>query len=247
MQPTFTPYCGAAPSPDVWLGRWNLDPVLLTAFGLALAAWLLRPQALGGRAFGAALSILALTFISPLCALSSALFSARTAHHLLLTVAAAPLLAQAPMVKAAGGRLGAAAGVMLATATLWAWHAPRAYGWALSSDGAYWLMQASLLLTAALAWGAAMAARPTRPAAFAAAMLGLMVQMGLLGAVLTFAAEPFYAPHLAGPQLWGLTPLADQQAAGLIMWTLGALPYMAAALWGTSDVLKRLETPQGAV
>jgi len=34
------PYCGEAPGPDAWLGRWNLDPVLLVALALlAVALW----------------------------------------------------------------------------------------------------------------------------------------------------------------------------------------------------------------
>jgi putative membrane protein len=57
-----------------------------------------------------------------------------------------------------------------------------------------------------------------------------MMQMGLLGAILSFAPEPAYLPHLATTQAWGLSPLADQQLAGAAMWTLGALPYLLAAL-----------------
>jgi len=74
----------------------------------------------------------------------------------------------------------------------WAWHAPAAYGWAMSSDLAYLLMQASLLVTAAMAWRAV---RTARPAAAIAALLATMVLMGLLGAILTFAPRALYAPH----------------------------------------------------
>jgi len=56
------------------------------------------------------------------------------------------------------------------------------------------------------------------------------VQMGLLGALLTFAEHPLYAPHLATTLAWGLTPLEDQQAAGLIMWAPAAALYLAGAL-----------------
>jgi cytochrome c oxidase assembly factor CtaG len=47
--------------------------------------------------------VLAVAFVSPLCALSSALFAARTVHHVLLAAAAAPLLAWA-LPPATGGR-----------------------------------------------------------------------------------------------------------------------------------------------
>ncbi|RZL04661.1 MAG: hypothetical protein EOP40_21620, partial [Rubrivivax sp.] len=34
------PYCGEAPGPEVWLSRWNLDPVLGAGLVLlALALW----------------------------------------------------------------------------------------------------------------------------------------------------------------------------------------------------------------
>ena len=58
-----------------------------------------------------------------------------------------------------------------------------------------------------------------------------MVAMGLLGALLTFTGQPVYAPHLLTTAAWGLSPLEDQQAAGLIMWAPAAAVYLAAALW----------------
>jgi len=30
---------------------------------------------------------------------------------------------------------------------------------------------------------------------------------------------------------WGLSPLADQQLAGLLMWVPAILPYLAVGLW----------------
>lgn len=217
------PYCGAAPTPAELLGRWNLDPVLIGA--LALAALMLSRRHGGQRSAGlTGLAVLVIIFVSPLCAASSALFSARTVHHVLLVAAAAPLLAWS-LPKAREAHL---AGAVIAQALIfWAWHAPNAYAAALASDRVYWLMQASLLASALWFWCAVRAARG--PAA-AAALLVAMVAMGLVGAVLTFAAAPFYAPHLASTLAWGLTPLEDQQAAGLIMWAPAAAIYLLAAL-----------------
>jgi putative membrane protein len=53
--------------------------------------------------------------------------------------------------------------------------------------------------------------------------------MGMLGALLTFARRPLYAPHADTTLAYGLTPLADQQLAGLVMWVPAALPYLLAA------------------
>ena len=49
-----------------------------------------------------AVGVLAVAFISPPCALSSALFSARVVHHALLVAVAAPLLARAWPARRAG-------------------------------------------------------------------------------------------------------------------------------------------------
>jgi protoporphyrinogen IX oxidase len=57
---------------------------------------------------------------------------------------------------------------------------------------------------------------------------GGYVQMALLGALLTFAPVPLYDLHQTAPLAWGMTPLSDQQLAGLIMWVPGGLPYAVA-------------------
>jgi putative membrane protein len=44
------------------------------------------------------------------------------------------------------------------------------------------------------------------------------MQNGMLGALLTFSGQPLYESPLHTAALWGLTPLQDQQLAGLIMW-----------------------------
>lgn len=213
--------------PAEWLGRWNFDPFLLFVLGLTVVFLLRQPGASARerRLIGAAAALALLLFVSPFCALTSALFSARAVHHLLLTAALSPLLV------AAYPRLQVSGGALPWTAThafiFWSWHVPQAYSWALSSDLAYWLMQASLLLSALGLWSAVRRASVTNAIA---ALLGTMVQMGLLGALLTFAGSALYAPHFIGPVAWGLSPLEDQQLAGLIMWAPGAGIYLAAAL-----------------
>ncbi|MBI1682916.1 cytochrome c oxidase assembly protein [Caulobacter hibisci] len=193
---------------------------------LAIAAGLLLVAAPNRRGLVmAALAVLALSFVSPLCALSSALFCARTLHHVLLTSLAAPVLAWAlPRAEAAKG-LGAT--TLAFAAVFWIWHAPAAYGAALSSDGVYWLMQASLLSSATLFWRAV---RSAPAPAGVAALLATTVQMGLLGALLTFMPRALYAPHALTTIPWGLSPLEDQQLAGLLMWIPAAGAYLAAAL-----------------
>ena len=220
----WAPYCGPGPAPGEWLARWNLDPVLLAVLAAGLALVLLRTSGRERVLGAAALLVLTIIFVSPLCALSSSLFAARTVHHVLLVAVSAPLIAWA-LPRGRAGPLAVATAVQ--AGVFWAWHAPAAYGAALSNDGLYWLMQLSLLGSSVWFWTAVRGA--SAPAAVAALLLA-MVAMGLLGALLTFTGQPVYAPHLLTTAAWGLSPLEDQQAAGLIMWAPAAAVYLAAAL-----------------
>lgn len=229
----WTPYCGAAPGPEAWLGRWNLDPVLgLALVLLALALW--RPSALHAatatqrRQLRGAWALVVLLYVSPLCALSSTFFTVRVVHHIGLVLAMAPLLAAglAPWLRRLPAPLWTCTAG--AAALFWAWHAPAPYAAALSSNAVYALMQLSLLGSATAFW---LAVRRASAAEAMAAILATTVLMGLLGALITFAARPLYAPHLASTLSWGVSPLADQQLAGLVMWAPGSMAYLAAVVW----------------
>ena len=226
----WTPYCGSAPLPADWLSRWNMDPVLIAGLALGFLLWrrwtsAAKPVERQWSAISAGL--LVLLFVSPLCALSSALFSARVTHHVLLTAAVAPLLVLS-IPRDAIPKIGSLTLWTLAQAMVfWAWHSPSLYAAALSSDFIYWLMQASLLVSAFGFWAVL---RRSNEAAAIAALLLSMVQMGLLGALITFAGMPLYAPHFLTTSPWGLSPLEDQQLAGLIMWIPSAGIYLGAAL-----------------
>jgi putative membrane protein len=221
-------YCGLAAVPeDFWI-RWNGDPVLLAALA-ALALVVVRGHSADARAGWGATALLAVVFVSPLCALASALFSARVLHHVLLIAAAAPLLAVAFPLRRLGS-LPLAVLVGAHAVILWLWHAPGPYAWGLASVPAYWLMQASLLGSAWLLWRAILATS-TPPGAALLALLATIGQMGLLGALIVFAPQPLYWVHLASSAAWGLSPLADQQLAGLLMWVPAILPYLAMGVW----------------
>ncbi|UOM32578.1 cytochrome c oxidase assembly protein [Acuticoccus sp. I52.16.1] len=213
-------YCGPPPLPDAVWASWNFDPALLVAL-LALTLVLRRhPAGL------AAVGVLAVAFVSPLCPLSAALFSARGVHHVLLVAVAAPLLACAvPSLRAPRIALPFA----VSTVVLWAWHVPAAYDLALANVAVYWLMQLSLLASAVWFWRCVFAqeASPIDSLAFVVAGFA---QMGMLGAVLTFAPQPLFAAHLAAPFAFGISPVDDQALGGLIMWVPAGIPYAVAAV-----------------
>jgi putative membrane protein len=227
MNHGWVPYCGAAPDPAGLAGSWNLDPFLLAVLAAAALAYRFVPQdRIGSRpAFWGAWALGIALFVSPFCPLTSALFSARAVHHLLLVIVLAPLLVLA--FRQVRLPFSVALWTFLAALVFWLWHAPPFYSAALSSDFAYWLMQLTILGTAVLFW---MAIGNSSPLAAIGALLASMVAMGLLGALITFAARPLYSPHFLTTQAWGLIPLEDQQLAGLIMWAPGGGFYLIAAL-----------------
>lgn len=220
-------YCGPAPVPDdLWLA-WNPD---LAAIGLCVALTGLHAATRreGRLPLAVGVATLGLLFLSPLCALTVALFSARALHHVVLIAVAAPLLALAfPQRGRALLPLGVTA--LLHAAALWFWHLPQAYDAGIGGALPYWAMQASLLGTGVLLWRQ-MLADETGAGAALLALLATIVQMGMLGALLVFARSPLYAPHLLTTEAFGLSPLADQQLAGLVMWVPAVLPYLAAAV-----------------
>jgi putative membrane protein len=132
----------------------------------------------------------------------------------------------------------------LQAAVMWAWHLPAAMAAALRNDAIHYAMHASFLLAGVLFWAALLRSlREPRLGALAAmlAIVGTMIQMGLLGALLTFAETPRYAHYVErAPQL-GLEPLADQQLAGLIMWVPSALPYLVGGVIVVAAWLARSE------
>lgn len=233
------PYCGVAPLPAELLQRWNPDPLLLVALAaivLVRVRWWRAEAPRTDLCFAAGIAALVLAFVSPLCALSSALFSARVVHHVLLVGVAAPLLVLGwPQGHKPAVRLGGLA-LLLHVVTLWFWHAPMPYEAALASDTVYWVMELTLLGSAVWFWQVVLRAPPSSGWSFAA-LLGAMVQMGLLGALITFAPRALYTPHFLTTEPFGLTALEDQQLAGLIMWVPAALPYLLAALLRLAGLL----------
>jgi putative membrane protein len=231
-------YCGPAAVPGDLLTRWNFDPLLIAALA-ALAIIFAGGRVANSRAGWASLLLLATIFISPLCALSSALFSARVLHHVLLIAGVAPLLALAfPVSRMRALPLAALVG--LHAIILWVWHMPVPYGWALASVSAYWLMQTSLLVSAWLLWRAIFVSM-AQPGAALVALVATIGQMGLLAALIVFAPRPLYAAHFASTAAWGMDPLTDQQLAGLLMWVPASLPYLGVGLWLAWSSLRPVE------
>lgn len=212
----YIPFCGIPPLPsDLWT-RWTFEPALIA--GLLVAAALGYRFAADRLRFGVAWGLVALLFISPLCAASMALFSARVGQHILLTLVAAPVLA------AALPRLNVPAMPFAIVFALlfWAWHAPAPYEATLESDLTYWAMHLSLFTTATALF-VALRAAPER-AVLAAAFTG--AHLTLYAMIVTLAPAPWHDWHVHTTAPFGLSALSDQQLAGALMWVSGGLLFL---------------------
>ena len=177
------------------------------------------------------------------------LFSAHMVQHLLLALVAAPLwLAGTPgpvldrlMEPLLRWRV---AGAIVRTATrplvafaAWAvvlvgWHLPGPFNAALEGHGWHVVEHVALLGSALLGWWPVLSASRRQPALpYAAQLLYLFVlgiPMTVVAAFVTGAERPLYPWYVAAPRLFGLTPLADQQLGGIIMWVpAGVVPLVA--------------------
>lgn len=213
----------------------------------------------GRKAMSAgALVVLAVALVSPLDAMAGALASAHMVQHVLLLLVAAPLLAlgapfavllagSPPAVRRASLRWRRRLGVTHAklrllrepatlwlfhTGTIWFWHAAGPYEAALEHHGVHVVEHASFLVTAVLFWHAVIGARARRAAEGIGILLvfAMALQGVFLSLLLTFAPSPWYSSYEATTSPWGLTPLADQQLAGVIMWIPAGLVYLGAGI-----------------
>lgn len=227
------PYCGAPPVPaDIWQ-RFNLDPLLMLALAGVAALHLRIAPADRRAALLAGWGVAAAGLLSPLCALSVALFSARVAQHMLLALVAAPLVAFA-----LPGRSRLAPAVALFMAALWAWHLPGLYELSFRSDLAYWTMHATLFGGAVWLWRGLLhhPADALLPP-FAAGLFTTM-GMGFLGAILALSPRLLFTVHLGSAGDWGLDPREDQALGGLLMWVPGTALFMAVALRSLVPILR---------
>jgi putative membrane protein len=237
---TALPYCGAAPLPGELLTRFNLDPVLIAALvaAVCLQVWWTGGTTTRRQKMASVMGwlVASAALISPLCALSVALFSARVAQHMTLVLIAAPLIAfgMAGRQSRSGWPLGLAA--LAFFAALWFWHMPWPYEATSTSVSVYWCMHVSLFGSAVWLWRELLHHPSTRTVEALLAGALTSIQMGLLGAMLSLADHGLFSWHLTRTWPFGLTPLEDQQLGGVIMW----VPGIALFLWVAVRSLARL-------
>lgn len=214
-----------------------------------------RRQAL---AYSGGLLALCVALVSPLDALGTALFSGHMVQHLVLILIAAPLLVLGkpllPLLwtlpRAWRRALGRSmrrpalrtgwhliANPLVASvihfSAVWIWHLPAFFQAALHNEIVHAVEHLSFLITALLWWWVVIESQAQRGLGYGVSLLAIFaatVQSGVLGALLTFTDRPWYPAYGAAGVAWGLTPLEDQQLAGVVMWVPAGVVYLVAAV-----------------
>ncbi|MBV9532555.1 MAG: cytochrome c oxidase assembly protein [Bradyrhizobium sp.] len=111
---------------------------------------------------------------------------------------------------------------------IWAWHWPALFDATISNIAIHRLQHVSFLLSAVFFWWSVF--RRSEAGAPAWHVFVTMLHTSVLGALMALALRVLYTTQTANSLAWGLTPLEDQQLAGIIMWVPAGTIYAAAVL-----------------
>jgi cytochrome c oxidase assembly factor CtaG len=256
-----------SPTLDAALRSWPFDPWLLAALLLTAGVYLLGWVVLrrrdprrwhGGHlaAFLGGLAAIYLALASPIEPFADLLLQVHMVQHMLLMMAAPPLLwlgtplfpllrglprpvrvywaaplVAAPPLRRLFGRLThPLTALVLFVAVTWFWHAPPVYDLALRSGSWHYLEHACFLGTALLFWYPVIRPYPARPRWSPWLLLPCLLLADLsntgLAALLTFSDRLIYPYYAEVPRLAGISPLDDQAAAGVLMWVPGSAAFL---------------------
>ena len=234
--PSVSPTIAWSPEPSVIIGVLALTALYLTAWRRARATG--SPHAPGyGRLtlFALGMGSVVAALISPIDALGDQLLVMHMAQHMLL-IDFAPILIILSFNKVllrpvtryvhrierrAGPFSHPAFAVLCYAGFMWGWHIPAAYDAALHNTTVHALEHLCFSFAGTLYWWHVLSPIRSRkrltglgPIAY---MTSTKLLVGALGIVLAFSTTslyPFYAGH---PHYWGLSPVVDQNMAGLEM------------------------------
>ena len=244
-----------------------LEVVPLTLAGVlywhraTVLSWAGRPVPAWRQAcFGAGLATIAAALFGPLGHMSEELVIAHMAEHLLIADVASLFLVlgltrsvlQPVLAVRAFDRLQFLAHPAVAfplwALNLYAWHLPALYQDAYGTAPIHVLEHASFLFMGCLVWMPVFGPLP-KPAWFTAAWkVGYVIAVrftgAILGNVLMWSGTVLYPIYAPGERYWGISPLADQSTAGVIMMIEGTFLTLGALAWVFFEVAREGEEKQ---
>jgi putative membrane protein len=202
---------------------------------------------------------------SPLTTLDHQSLTIHMVKHLLLMTVAAPLVLGGapvlPLVCGLGGRFSLSDIVTVGLRTRWlerdlarpvscwlagtaaviGWHLPAAFQLALRYQWVHSVEDTSFLLAGLLFWWpvAQILPSPTGSVRWSMALYLFLATLpcDILSAFLAFCNRVVYPSYLSATQLFGLSPLQDQQSAGALMWVWVTFAYLIPAVVITMQIL----------
>jgi putative membrane protein len=211
-------------------------------------------------AFGLGMGTLALALLSPVDVLSGELAWVHMVQHMTLMVVAAPLLMLGRPGLAVFWALPAPWRRRLSVArrslftrralfawfwhpvglwaifalVLWLWHLPALYEAALRLSWVHDMQHLAFFGAGCLFWRVLadpLGRRWLPPLLGVVYLFTTSLHATLLGLFMALAPRPWYPSYALSAPRWGLSAIADQQLAGLIMWMPACMVFAVAALW----------------
>jgi putative membrane protein len=182
----------------------------------------------GAAAFGTGCLLLIATAVTPLDALTYHLLTAHLLQNVVLAEWA-PALLVLGLPPALAAEIGRNKPIRLLTRppialalwllTYYVWHIPAAYDAALENQALLHLEHVCYLAAGVLLWWPIVHDEPHRLSSAARALYVFVafVLASPIGLLLALLPEPAYDWYVEGGGLWGLSPHADQQLAGVTM------------------------------
>ena len=225
-------------------------------------------------AFLLGLAILWLAIGSPMDGFADALLSAHMVEHLLLMSFVPPLLLlgcpQVPLLRGLPRvvtihllgpllrmkvlrRLGH---FLITPVVAWlamnliflGWHVPSAYDFALEHERWHDFEHICFLGTSLLFWWPVIRPWPTSARYPGWAILPYLVGADIvntaLSAFLAFCNRPLYSYYLRRPNIFDVSPMADQVTGAVIMWVVGSLVFLIPAIFITVKLLQQDSKPR---
>jgi cytochrome c oxidase assembly factor CtaG len=219
---------------DPYSWSWNPEAlVVLPALTIAYVWALRRFPAPPWRVacFGAAIVLLLAVTITPIETIAvEYLLSVHLIQNVVLAEWA-PLLAVLgipPALAARAPRVPAVPALLLWVVNYGVWHLPWLYDTALRHPHSLLHLEHALyFLTGVLLWWPVVHGDLT-PGAKAGYLFAAFLLASPIGLVMALVPEPIYDFYADGPGLWGLSPILDQQIAGVSMAVAEAVVFFAA-------------------